>query len=131
MKEVRLGKYPYEDLFEGMTFDVIATNPPHMKQDEFSFIRESSKPSSPSPTILTSTRYYAERAFGPHRRRRGSRILMSNRWMRPAYGADCAASSLRKTLPRSSTMRTYPGEGTHTPLSIVAGANELTSEALR
>ena len=121
-----------EDLFEGMTFDVIATNPPHMKQDEFSFIRKKLEAFESFSHNTDLYCYYAERAFGLTVEGGGAGILMSNRWMRSAYGAGLRSFFSKKNITEIVDYANIPPvKGIYTPLSIVAGANEPTSEALR
>ncbi len=121
-----------EDLFEGMTFDVIATNPPHMKQDEFSFIREKLEAFESFSHNTDLYCYYAERAFGLAVEGGGAGILMSNRWMRSAYGTGLRSFFSKKNITEIVDYANIPPvKGIFTPLSIVAGANEPPSEALR
>lgn len=121
-----------EDLFEGMQFDVIATNPPHMKQDEFSFIKEKLESFSSFSYNTDLYCYYAERAFSLAAEGGGVGILMSNRWMRSGYGTGLRTFFSNKNITEIVDYSNIPPvKGISTPLSIVAGSNEPPSEELR
>ena len=120
-----------EDLFEGMPFDVVVTNPPHMKQDEFSFIKDKldSFVSFSHNTDLYC--YYAEKAFGLLADEGGAAVLMSNRWMRSAYGAGLRHFLSQKDITEIVDYANIPAvKGIFTPLSIVVGSNDAPSESL-
>lgn len=118
-----------EELFEGMLFDVVATNPPHIKQDEFSFIKEKldSYASFSHNTDLYC--YYAEKAFGLVNQDGGIGVLMSNRWMRSGYGAGLRRFLSQKNIAEIVDYSNIPPvKGISTPLSIVIGSNDSPSE---
>ena len=120
-----------EDLFEGMFFDVIASNPPHMKKDEFSFIKEKLESFASFSYNTDLYCYYAERAFGLAAEGGGVGILMSNRWMRSGYGAGLRTFFSNKNITEIVDYANIPPvKGISTPLSIVAGSNEPPSEEL-
>ncbi len=118
-----------EDLFEGMLFDVIAANPPHMKQDEFSFIKEKLESYASFSHNTDLYCYYAERAFGLVSDDGGVGVLMSNRWMRSGYGAGLRHFLSQKNIAEIVDYANIPPvKGISTPLSIVVGSNDAPSE---
>lgn len=126
------GNILIEDLFEGTPFDVIASNPPHMKQDEFSFIKDKLRSFTSFSHNTDLYCYYAERAFGLVTEGGGVGMLMSNRWMRAAYGAGLRSFlSLKNMTEIVDYANIPPVKGICTPLSIIAGSNEPPSEELR
>jgi len=120
-----------EDLFEGMPFDVVVTNPPHMKQDEFSFIKDKLESFASFSHNTDLYCYYAEKAFGLLADEGGAAILMSNRWMRSAYGAGLRHFLSQKNITEIVNYANIPAvKGISTPLSIVVGSNDAPSESL-
>lgn len=118
-----------EDLFEGMLFDVIATNPPHMKQDEFSFIKEKLESYASFSHNTDLYCYYAEKAFGLVTENGGVGVLMSNRWMRSGYGVGLRHFLSQKNITEIVDYANIPPvKGISTPLSILVGSNDTPSE---
>lgn len=118
-----------EELFEGMLFDVVATNPPHIKQDEFSFIKEKLESYTSFSHNTDLYCYYAEKAFGLVSQDGGIGVLMSNRWMRSGYGAGLRRFLAQKNIAGIVDYSSIPPvKGISTPLSIVIGSNDPPSE---
>lgn len=76
-----------EELFGGKRFDVIITNPPHMRQEEFSSIKESFSGSAVFHKSADLYCYYIERAVNMLSNGGSASIITSNRWIRSEYGA--------------------------------------------
>lgn len=121
-----------EDLFEGTPFDVVATNPPHMKSVEFSSIKEQLAGYDSYPYNADLYCFYAERAFGLTTEGGGSAVLMSNRWMRSGYGEGLRGFLSRRNITEIVDYSDIPAaKGIHTPLSIVAGSNDAPRGSMR
>ena len=86
-KRVVYGSILTEDLFNGKTFDVIISNPPHIRQEEFSAVKNllcCYKTFHKNADIYC---YYIERALTMLKEGGCAGIISSNRWLRSGYGA--------------------------------------------
>ncbi len=85
---LKFGSILTEDLFAGTDgFDIIVTSPPHMRQELFSSAGAGLKEYKSNKTCSDLCCYYAERAISLLKDSGSISLLMSNRWMRAAYGA--------------------------------------------
>lgn len=121
-----------EDLFKDRNFDITATNPPHLREDEFSFIKDKLEGYSSFRNNADLYCYYAERAFGITKEGGSVGLLMSNRWLRSEYGC-----GLRNFLSGRNIFEIIdygnipPVEGISTPLSVVIAANMPPAAAIK
>lgn len=76
-----------EELFADRRFDIIITNPPHMRQEEFSSIKQSFAGSAVFHKNADLYCYYIERAVSMLNTGGCAGIITSNRWLRSEYGA--------------------------------------------
>lgn len=86
-EHVVYGSVLTEELFAGRQFDIIITNPPHMRQEEFSSIKQSFAGSAVFHKNADLYCYYIERAVSMLNARGCAGIITSNRWLRSEYGA--------------------------------------------
>lgn len=84
---VEYGSILTEDLFGGKKFDVLITNPPHMRQEEFAEIKKSFSGYKVFHKNADLYCYYVERALSMLKEEGCAGIIASNRWMRSEYGA--------------------------------------------
>lgn len=84
---VEYGSILTEDLFGGKKFDVLITNPPHMRQEEFAEIKQSFSGYKVFHKSADLYCYYMERALSLLKDGGCAGIIASNRWMRSEYGA--------------------------------------------
>lgn len=121
-----------EDLFGGTDFDIVVTNPPHMRQEQFSSIKENLKRYVSYGTASDLYCYYIERAFSCIREGGSVSIITSNRWMRADYGgrlrAFLAGQGITELVDYGSV---DPIKGTVTPMSIITAAKEPPSPSLK
>lgn len=80
-----------EDIFGGKEFDVVISNPPHMRHEEFSAIKQSFSRYKVFHKNADLYCYYAERAVAMLKKGGCAGIITSNRWMRSEYGAPLRA----------------------------------------
>jgi len=121
-----------DDLFKEERFDIVATNPPHVRLEQFSEARELLRGYASYGTAADLYCYYAERAFSCAEHGGVVSLLMSNRWMRSDYGA-----KLRAFLSeRNVTDIVDYGDigsvaGTVIPMCVVTAANEPPCGSVR
>jgi len=120
-----------ENLFPSVCFDVIVTNPPHMRQELFSVIKDNLSSYNSYNANSDLYCYYTERAFSLLNNKGTLSLIMSNRWMQADYGIP-----LRKFLASKniSSIVDYdqirPLKEISTPISIIFANNNLPSETL-
>lgn len=126
-EHVVYGSILTEELFAGEKFDIIVTNPPHMRQEEFSPIKDSFIQSRVFHKSADLYCYYVPRAMELLNGNGCAGIIISNRWMRSEYGAPLRAylaeSGLTDILDYGNIP---PTKELVTPLSalVVGGAAE-------
>ena len=121
-----------EDLFKKTEFDLVVSNPPHARQQQFSQLRGklSSYRSCGSAADLYC--YYAERSLGLVREHGAVVLLTSNRWLRAAYGAGLRSLLAEKRLFELVDYGDIPAvSGSVTPLSVITAVNEPPAESCR
>ena len=126
------GRILVEDLFRKTEFDIVASNPPHARQEQFAPLRDklSSYRSFGSAADLYC--YYAERAFELVREHGVVVLLTSNRWLRAGYGAGLRGLLAEKRLCELVDYGDIPAlEGSVTPLSVATAVNEPPSGSCR
>ncbi|MEG1799113.1 MAG: hypothetical protein RR214_02930, partial [Synergistaceae bacterium] len=87
-EKLKCGSILTEGIFENTDcFDIIVTSPPHMRQELFSSAGADLSRYRSNETCSDLCCYYAERALELLREGGSISLLMSNRWIRAAYGA--------------------------------------------
>jgi len=119
------GNILIEDLFDGMAFDISAANPPHMKQGDFSLIREKLQDYSSYRNNADLYCYYAEKAFNIVKEGGCAGLFMSNRWMRSDYGSGLRSFLSGLNITEIIDYGNIPiVEEIVTPMSVIVGTNE-------
>lgn len=90
-EHVVYGSILTEDIFDDKKFDVIISNPPHMRQEEFAAIKGSFSNYKVFHKSADLYCYYIERALSMLKDGGCAGIITSNRWMRSEYGAPLRA----------------------------------------
>lgn len=80
-----------EDIFNSKKFDIIISNPPHMRQEEFTAVKGSFSNYNVFHKNADLYCYYVERALTMLKENGCACIITSNRWMRSGYGAPLRA----------------------------------------
>lgn len=80
-----------EELFNGKKFDLIISNPPHMRHEEFSAVKDAFSCYRVFHKNADLYCYYIERALSMLKEGGCAGIITSNRWMRSEYGAPLRA----------------------------------------
>jgi hypothetical protein len=126
------GNVLIEDLFEGAKFDIAAANPPHMRQNEFSLIRDKLENYVSYRNNADLYCYYAEKAFNTVKEGGCASLLMSNRWMRSDYGAGLRGFLSGLNITEIIDYGNIPAvDEVVTPMSVVIGTNEPPSGKIR
>lgn len=113
------GSVLHEDLF-AERFDVVLTNPPHVRQEEFSQIKDTFVHSAVYHKGADLYCYYIERAFSLLADKGVLATLTSNRWLRSDYGAPLRAFLAAKNITDIVDYGNIPAmRGVVTPLSVV------------
>lgn len=122
-----------EEIFGGKRFDVIITNPPHMRQEEFSSIKESFSDSAVFHKNADLYCYYIERAVNMLSSDGIAGIITSNRWTRSEYGAPLRSFLAGKEITDILDYGNVPpAKGLTTPLSVLTvSANGAAGRDLR
>ncbi|MGI6442280.1 MAG: hypothetical protein GXZ13_04445 [Synergistaceae bacterium] len=125
------GNILIEDLFHGKKFDIIITNPTHMRQELFSVIKDKLVSYYSHSTSSDLYCFFAERAFDMIKDVGCLGLIMSNKWMLSEYGQPLRKFFLSKniiTLVNYDHIR--PLAGLSTPLSLLIADNSTPSEQL-
>lgn len=122
------GNILIEELFSNAVFDIVATNPPHMKQEEFSIIKDRLTDFAAFANNADLYCFYAERAFGLAREGGSLALFMSNRWMRSEYGGNLRKFLSCKNISEIVDYGNIPTvKNVATPMSIISALNEPPS----
>lgn len=115
-----------EDLFSATEFDIIISNPPHMRQELFSSMKSALKSYKSAETASDLYCYYIERGMSLLNKYGTLAILTSNRWMRASYGVpvrELLASS--ELVDVVDYVNRHPISEFNNPVSVVvAGKSE-------
>ena len=121
-----------EKLFGNTSIDVIATNPPHMKSEQFSALHDQLKGYLSYGRSADLYCYYVERAFNLVRPRGTVAFLTSNRWMRAEYGENMRALLADNNVVEVVDYGNTPiVRGSSTPLCAVTAGREKPSGTFR
>lgn len=120
-----------EKLFGNTSIDVIATNPPHMKSEQFSALHDQLKDYLSYGSAADLYCYYVERAFNLVRPRGTVAFLTSNRWMRAEYGESMRAMLADNNVAEIVNYGTPIIRGSSTTLCAVTACREKPSDTFR
>jgi len=121
-----------DDLFKDARFDIVGTNPPHVRLEQFSEARGLLRGYASYGTAADLYCYYAERAFSCAEHGGVVSLLMSNRWMRSDYGAKLRAFlSERNVKDIVDYGDIGSAAGTVIPMCVITAANEPPSGCVR
>ena len=120
-----------EEIFGGSKFDIIATNPPHMRQELFSSIKPSLSAYASSSSASDLYCYYVERAFSMLKEHGWLSSVMSNRWMYSEYGSPLRNFLLSKRVLNIVDFgEERPLDGSSLPVSILIASEDAPSEEI-
>lgn len=120
-----------EDTFSGTKFDIIATNPPHMRQELFSSVRDSLTAYVSSSTSSDLYCYYMERAFSMLKQHGILATVTSNRWMYSEYGRPIRDFLLSKNVIKIIDFgEERPLDGSTLPVSIMLASDDPPEEQI-
>lgn len=127
-----LGNVLTDEPFKKTEFDVVASNPPHARLEQFSAFRDDLTDYRSAGSAADLYCYYAERAFSLCREHGTVALLTSNRWMRAGYGAGLRGLLNEKNVAEIVDYGDIPAvAGSAAPLSIITAANEPPEGSLR
>jgi len=125
------GNILVEDLFNKQYFDIIITNPPHMKQNYFFAIKELLSGYKADRQNADLCCYFAERTIDMLCNNGTAVILMSNRWMRSGYGSGLREFLSDKNITEIVDYGDIPVLGGITvPMSIITVSNSPADGAV-
>lgn len=120
-----------ENLFPSVAFDIVITNPPHMRQELFTVIKDKLSSYNSYTTNSDLYCYYTERAFSLLNKKGTLGLIMSNRWMQTDYGVPLRKFLLSKNI--HSIVDYYqirPLNGLSTPIALILADNSVPSDSL-
>lgn len=121
-----------EKLFGDTRFDVIATNPPHMKSEQFAALSGQLNGYLSCGSAADLYCYYVERAFNLVRPRGTVAFLASNRWMRSDYGEKMRALLAENNVAEIVDYGNTPiVKGSSAPLCAVTAGREKPDGTFR
>ena len=122
------GSVLFEDLFGRRHFHAVISNPPHMKQDDYFFIKKELQHYKCDTKNADIYCYYAERSFDLLEEGGIVLLLMSNRWMRTDYGKGLREFLSGKNVLEIVDYRNMPAiDGTNMSMSLIMVENRVSS----
>ncbi len=126
------GSILIDDIFLDMKFDLIITNPPHLRSEQFSSIKELLSGYSSSRFNADIYCYYVEKAAAMLSARGSAVLLISNKWMKSDYGTGLRDFFKYHSPAVIVDLGKVPLlKGTVMPLSIVSVLKEPEDEGIR
>lgn len=120
-----------ENLFQSVSFDIIVTNPPHMRHELFAVIKDNLSSYNSYTTNSDLYCYYTERAFSLLNKKGTLGLIMSNRWMQTDYGAPLRQLLAFKNINSIIDYNQIrPLKGLSTPIALILADNSAPSENL-
>lgn len=122
------GNILIENLFQDRKFDIIITNPAHMRQDLFSMIKDKLISYNSHSTNSDLYCFFAERAFNLIKDDGQIGLIISNKWMLSEYGQPLRKFFLSKNISKLINYdHIRPLSGLSTPLSLLIANNNTPS----
>lgn len=126
------GNILLDELFGGAKFDIVLTNPPHMRQEEFSQIKSAFENYEVFHEGADLYCYFAERAFACAADGGAVGLFLSNRWMRAAYGEPLRKFLASKNITELVDYGNLPVlDNAVTPMSIILAENGPANDKTR
>ncbi|MDY5391083.1 Eco57I restriction-modification methylase domain-containing protein [Cloacibacillus porcorum] len=126
------GSILVDNIFTDVKFDLILTNPPHLRSEQFSSIKELLSGYSSSRFNADIYCYYVEKAVSMLSSRGSAVFLISNKWMKSDYGAGLRDFFQYHNPAVIADLGKVPLlKGTVMPLSVVSVLKEPESSGVK
>ncbi len=126
------GSILFEDLFGRRHFNAVISNPPHLKQDYFFFIKQELEDYKCNEQNADIYCYYVERSFSLLEEGGTACLLTSNRWMRNDYGRGLREFLTGKNVLEIVDYGNIPViDGTNMSMSLITVENSPASGKVR